>query len=1415
MALEIEFLVTGNSDPKIKELQRNLKLLKPTLNDTEKGFLGINKSILAVGASVATLHTVNKALQTTVNEFIKLENAQIGVRKTTGLNEKEFNKLDKQLKNMSTTMAGLRTDALFDIAEAAGQLGIQGVSNITEFTRVIGMVGLTTELTASESAVSFAKLSNSLNEPIGKIETLASVANELSNTTSATVGDLLRFSQRLSGGAKTAGLMTDEIFGLSATMSDLAINFETGGTNVNRVMLELISSSDDFANAMGINAEKFANDVQDKPIVALQTLLGHIEDLSKTDAANFLEDIGFKGTEVKDVLLKLSSNTELLTKNLKIANDEYKTGTSILTEYEVASAGLEAQNTKLSASFTLLQADIGEKFKEPILEASDSLQSLVDGMRENEEALGEFIFTVSTPLAAIQLFLTSFQVAFNTVPLYFEDATLAMEKNWIEFIFELQRSAKEVLPEFTANFIGFDDKSIQDNKKAMSDIEQQQIELALKVINYQSKLEDVAQAYLNIKTVAKDVSEEIDANVVSQQEWNRAIKEFEAFDPDFDEVAKSTKELSKEQLKTNKEFLQAWEDSEYFDRQKELEGVLYNQSVEIERQSQLEVDRNNSLLEAISIIEDPIDRVNGKFMTMFDLIKEGLDPKQAERFGLAYSKAIEDATDKQDKNNKSVQDLQGIYGATTSIMSEFYDEDDKRKKKQQEVDRTLMAIRQSARLIELAEVLTTETTKQTMYGTTALANALTAPFPTNMVAYATVAGMIASLGIAVGGGGSGGGGQSFTSTVGDFSGQMGAFNQFDANTSLEDAIDELKSAIEVQNRIYENLGDFGGTFSNALTMGIVDLSQGLVDAVTDSFNEPRVGIGGQELRIDFANTTLSSTTPFFGVKDVKYDNFLEFAEALTDIPQAFELGDEWLATTGGYEAPTREMFSEIQSSISQALDDYTLTLIELFEEMDSNRDDWIEVFEGSTGSNRFTQRKLEEALADVEQLRVQIGASSITGLYEELINAYDVDFEELKRQYETSSQAELIEYMKDTFPKLDFNPENVYQYIEALEIVGDEMVKSAENSKKFIDSFKTEQELAEDLANLFDVELAVSTKELFELYTQLSESGGILTDTELELLEANKSLIDEFEDLSGAIDGTVNTIQGAIDRLKDSLLDSNELDIDRIRSFNITEQNLQSALSSGDYERANKLASELSGLSGGLSGGFLAQTTNLRQNLIDELESNKFDAQLEQIDYLELIEGHTKKSADLLDFQINQAYQSTLGRDADIAGSQYWADQIANNPAISTQNIGQTIGASAVVGGELSRQDYITQLYTQGLNRTPNAEELDYWTNTSVTPTTELAPLFNQIDAQYTPFANGGIVTSPTLGLVGEAGYNEAVIPLKDPNDPLGMNKVMDAVNNTNKKLDDVVSILISILSENSDSNDILQRFEQEGIQTI
>lgn len=46
------------------------------------------------------------------------------------------------------------------------------------------------------------------------------------------------------------------------------------------------------------------------------------------------------------------------------------------------------------------------------------------------------------------------------------------------------------------------------------------------------------------------------------------------------------------------------------------------------------------------------------------------------------------------------------------------------------------------------------------------------------------------------------------------------------------------------------------------------------------------------------------------------------------------------------------------------------------------------------------------------------------------------------------------------------------------------------------------------------------------------------------------------------------------------------------------------------------------------------------------------------------------------------------------------------------------------------------------------------------------------------PFAKGGIITKPTLGMIGEAGDAEGVFPIKNPNDPFGITSLLSVMDN-------------------------------------
>ena len=95
----------------------------------------------------------------------------------------------------------------------------------------------------------------------------------------------------------------------------------------------------------------------------------------------------------------------------------------------------------------------------------------------------------------------------------------------------------------------------------------------------------------------------------------------------------------------------------------------------------------------------------------------------------------------------------GGYADMSNAIAGFYSEDDDRKKKQLEVSKALQATQMALQIASLVQTTAIEGTKQSIFGTTALVAALGAPPPTNFIAYAAVAAMLASLGIMVGVGG--------------------------------------------------------------------------------------------------------------------------------------------------------------------------------------------------------------------------------------------------------------------------------------------------------------------------------------------------------------------------------------------------------------------------------------------------------------------------------------------------------------------------------------------------------------------------------------------------------------------------------------------------------------------------------------
>ena len=230
------------------------------------------------------------------------------------------------------------------------------------------------------------------------------------------------------------------------------------------------------------------------------------------------------------------------------------------------------------------------------------------------------------------------------------------------------------------------------------------------------------------------------------------------------------------------------------------------------------------------------------------------------------------------------------------------------------------------------------------------------------------------------------------------------------------------------------------------------------------------------------------------------------------------------------------------------------------------------------------------------------------------------------------------------------------------------------------------------------------------------------------------------------------------------------------------EQNLRdNAATYQDYRyEMLRLANEVEGIGGDVNlGDLLEQIKKL-----DKLLNSANDSYAQQLDALK-----KQKEALELDSQ-NQihALHDLLGkdspvvaylqavRDAIIAGKA--APEYKGAPPANISN-GATTANGALISSSLDKD--INQIYLDVLGRSVEQGGLDAWKRKAQLEGLSKEQLRAQIEATaraatggnskqdfiewskkrgYKPFADGGIVTRPTRALIGEAGYDEAVIPL-------------------------------------------------------
>ena len=349
-------------DTQLKAVGARIGELKGKAASAQLSFQGIadgfNRYFGIITAGAAAFTGMIFSIKQLVTAQGELSDSLADIRKTTGMTAAEVEALNAAFGKINTRTS---RQELREMAVVAGQLGI-AKDQILPFVESVDKlnVALGDEIKggAEEVAKQMGTLRNVLIDmKSGNIADdmlrIGNAVNELGAAGFATAPVVVDFANRIGGVGMSLGLTSDEVLGLSATLQELNVSTERGGTAVTKILQKMTTNVADFAKIAGIPTKEFTDLVNTDLFGAFTKVLEGSKrgGQSATLLAGIIKVLEVQGAGASEVFAKLGGNTEMLADKVKLAGTSLQGTASIMNEFDIKNTNLAASLDKLKKDF--------------------------------------------------------------------------------------------------------------------------------------------------------------------------------------------------------------------------------------------------------------------------------------------------------------------------------------------------------------------------------------------------------------------------------------------------------------------------------------------------------------------------------------------------------------------------------------------------------------------------------------------------------------------------------------------------------------------------------------------------------------------------------------------------------------------------------------------------------------------------------------------------------------------------------------------------------------------------------------------------------------------------------------------------------------------------------------------------------
>jgi len=427
---ETGLIITGNEKGGVRAIKATREQLK-ALNATQKKGSAFTrqhrrelkktkKSLMGLSHVYRDLKTTAAAylglvgLKAIANEFRSFEKGLVGVGKTSDLSGRALVGLGDDITNMSLRVP-VATRELLGIAEAAGQLGVRGSSNLERFTETVARLVSATDMTGEDGAKLLARILTVTGEGTEVIDRFGSVIVALGNNFAASESEIVKMTNEVARATAVYNLNAYEAAAIGVAMRQMGVRAEAGGTAVGKAYRAideaLRGTGDDLAvlqELSGMTREELKKLFDEDATAVFLKFSEGLGDIVTAggDVTGTLERMGLKGEEILKVLPVIAKRSDELSRALNMAAHEMEDGTALMDESNKAFATFDADILKstnlLSAYATVVGEDMAEAYRE-MVSSTDESSASIETIRENVEMAKDGLIILTSVLVARQI----------------------------------------------------------------------------------------------------------------------------------------------------------------------------------------------------------------------------------------------------------------------------------------------------------------------------------------------------------------------------------------------------------------------------------------------------------------------------------------------------------------------------------------------------------------------------------------------------------------------------------------------------------------------------------------------------------------------------------------------------------------------------------------------------------------------------------------------------------------------------------------------------------------------------------------------------------------------------------------------------------------------------------------------------